>query len=331
MKQTGIYLVLLGVFQFFSCTGPTISGNSGSDQSVEIKRYGQALFSIDKSNLQQELEKLQPEYAFFLDGDLSDTFNLNSMRNYLNDSLLIMVASDCSKTYLNLDQTNRELTSAFANLKKHMPEFESPEVFTYISGFAHDKQVVYFDSVMIIALDMYLGPDYDFYKYLGLPFYRIKRTYPEYIVPDCLQTIVKGFINRDSTGRMLLEQALMYGKMLHFAKLLLPETPDSLIIGYTGQQMDWIANNEAQVWAFMLENELLYSGDRLKINKFIMDGPFTSYFSDDSPPRLAWWIGWKIIERYMEKNRSAELFEVLQKYDAQDILKESGYKPARKL
>jgi uncharacterized protein YjaZ len=72
---------------------------------------------------------------------------------------------------------------------------------------------------------------------------------------------------------------------------------------------------------------LLYSTDPIAKQKFIIDAPFTSFFGNDSPPRLGCWIGYQIVDKLMQDNKSITLPELMNDYDSQKILKRSGFKP----
>ena len=105
---------------------------------------------------------------------------------------------------------------------------------------------------------------------------------------------------------------------------------DNYKIGFTSDEITWCRRNESNMWAYFIENELLYSSDPLIINRFINDGPFTAPFHHDSPARAALWVGWQIIRAYMNQNPDntpADL--LLTKLHAREILSASRYKPRR--
>ena len=60
---------------------------------------------------------------------------------------------------------------------------------------------------------------------------------------------------------------------------------------------------------------------------YLNDGPFTAEVSQDAPGRLGVWLGWRIVESYMEHNEEVSLQELLAEGDAQKILELSFYKP----
>jgi len=56
-------------------------------------------------------------------------------------------------------------------------------------------------------------------------------------------------------------------------------------------------------------------------------GTFTSYFSKESPGRAAVWLGFRIIESYMMKNKNNSLADIMKDTDIQGILEKARYNP----
>ena len=323
--------ILAFIFILFSC-------QSGSDrlnvdlsrvglEPIKIKRYEQQLFAIDPDNIVRELKKIQPEYGIFLNGDLDDTLSLTPLINYIDDTVLRNVNTDCQSVYPDLSDLENDISQSLRYYKYYYPGVELPQVYTYISGFDYDHPVQLMEDNMLIAIDMYLGRDYYRYKQLGLPAYMLDRFDRHYIARDCTKELAKKEIDYRQIGSALLDLMINEGKIIYFTKAMKPSINDSILMNYSGSQMEWAVSAEGMVWAFLLENEMLYARDNQVMQKFILESPFTSFFGADSPPRLGWFIGWKIVSSYMDKNRDVELPELMQNYDAQKILQESGYKP----
>jgi hypothetical protein len=300
-----------------------------SIKPVHIKRYGRALFSIDKTHLKNELEKLKKEFPAFIGDDLIDTIKLMKVGNFINDPLLISSAEECNKKYPDMGFLEDELTEAFKHLKYYFPDFEAPVVYTYISGFDHEYPIIYDGRMLLIALDMYLGPDYPPYEKLGVPNYRIQKFSKEYIVRDCVDQIAHTMMGSGSHGKNMLDMFVLQGKYLFFLDAILPKASESVKIKYSKSQLDWAKKNEANLWAFIIENEVLYSTDKNVEKKLLLDAPFTSYFGNESPPRLGEWVGWKIVKRFMQNNPDVKLEDLMKNEDSQAILQKSRYKPER--
>ena len=134
-------------------------------------------------------------------------------------------------------------------------------------------------------------------------------------------------INYRNQGNDLLDFMINKGKLLWFVKAMIPDLAEEVLFDYTPEQMAWAIQNEGLIWAFMIENEVLYSSEPDYKQKFILEGPFTSYFGQESPPRLGAYIGYKIVNHYMQRNGEVTLALLMQEYDAPKILKGSKYKP----
>jgi hypothetical protein len=106
-----------------------------------------------------------------------------------------------------------------------------------------------------------------------------------------------------------------------------PDQPDSLNWGFSQRGLDYFKEYEKSIWSFLVEKKLLFSTDRLTIDKFILDGPFTKDFGRDSPSRAAVWIGYRIVRAYMQKNENATLSELMGEKDYLKILNMSAYNP----
>ena len=296
---------------------------------VNIHRYDLALFSLDQKELVQGLERLRPEFPFFLDTDLSDPAKLAEMKTYLENPRNIDFFREVKVRFQNVDKLQNELTLAFRHYRYYYPSGRIPRVYSYISGGDYEYPVQFADSVMLIGLDNYLGKDFRAYVSDGVPAYKLHRMTPGNIVPDCMNALARISGIAPTSGNTLLDEMINAGKRLYFIDAMIPATEERLKIGYTQPQAEWIRKNEAHVWAAIIENRMLFSSDGQTIRVFMTDGPFTAEFSKESPPRLGEWIGWQIVKRYMENQDEITFSQLLNESDAQRILTLSKYKPEK--
>jgi|AntAceMinimDraft_17_1070374.scaffolds.fasta_scaffold00132_22 gliding motility-associated lipoprotein GldB len=331
MKKNIYIILLLSVFIVTSCNynknklEKDISKVKGVD--VKINRYEKFLFNVDINNLKQELHSNAKNFGFFLNGDLNDTLNLIQIREYITDPGIVTIYKSCIKKYPNLNDLEKQLTLAFKHYKYYFSDKKMPGVYTYISGLEYESPIIFADTVLIISLDLYLGKNSKFYSVTGIPLYKRYRMQREFIVSDCMKEIAKANISANSADRTFLDKIIYKGKILYFVDAMTSNTPDSIKIGYTWSQLEWVKKNEPNIWAFFINKEVLYSTDKKVFDKFISDGPFTSSFSQDSPSRTGCWIGWQIVRSYMKNNKQVSLKNLMSENDAQKILTKSGYKP----
>jgi hypothetical protein len=125
----------------------------------------------------------------------------------------------------------------------------------------------------------------------------------------------------------LIANMIYRGRLLYFASQLLPHQPDSLTWGYAGKDLDFFKASEEIMWAYLVDQKLLFSTDRFIINKFILEGPFTKDFGRGSPARAAVWIGYRIIQSYVSRHNDITLQELMQEKDYLKILNQSAYNP----
>lgn len=321
-------------FCMYSCTC-----NQSKDKSipvlkdttvkVSIDRYEKALFTLNKDNLQQELKKIKPRYSFFLDGDLNDLGNIKQLRDYLNDPQMIENYNTSQKNFSDISKLGKQLSSALTYFKYYFPEKKIPKVFTYICGMDFEHPVLYADSLLLIALDMYLGKDYRLYQTLGLPLYVRKTMSEEYIVRDCMKEMAEYYCYYDMKDANCLDNMVMEGKKQYFIDIMMPMVDDTIKFKYTKKQLDWCIENESKMWAYFIDNKLLYNKDNNTFRKFFAEGPFTTTFSKGSPARTGSWIGWRIVSEYMKQDKKIDMTKLINNHDSQQILTQSRYKPKK--
>ena len=324
-------IIFLAFIFLFSCSG-TGSRNPNIDVSkievlpVVIKRYEKQLFTIDKNSFKEGLKKIAPEFPVFLNADLDDTLNLIRLHDFIESNLNTKLYDSVQIIFPNLSDDENQLTDAFKRYRFYFPEIELPSVFSYVSGLSYEYPVQFYAGNMIVALDMYLGRDFTEYRRMGLPLYKIERMSKDFIIRDCINEMYY-YTYLEKPGKNVLQKMINEGKRLYFLDAILPETADNIKIGYPEQKLYWCLQNESKIWAFMIENEILFSSDMLVIRKFFTDGPYSNSFSTDSPARLGEWLGWQIVRAYMNRNTGITLKQLLMEEDAQKILTDSRYKP----
>ena len=300
---------------------------------VKISRLEQSLFTLSMDSIQASIPRLEQQY-----GELFELYNqmvicIGSSQNpeypeelskFLSDEHMNLTYKRVMEVYPRLNELERGLGKAFFNYQKEFPEKAIPKIYTLISGF--NQSMITSDAILAIALDKYLGRNDDLYFRLDIPKYMQHVMDRKYIVADCMKAwLYTEFPYNDSIDNVLAN-ILYEGKIMYSLQQLLPQTPDSLIFGYTPDQMRWCRNNTAQMWTFLVERKMLYQTDYFTISKLTGNAPFTSLFTNESPGRAVVWLGCKIIESYM-KNNKLTLEALLEDNDYQQILTKAKFRP----
>jgi len=153
---------------------------------------------------------------------------------------------------------------------------------------------------------------------------------PENIVPDCMFGLgahLWDFSTLNYKNDNVLSEIIHNGKLKYFEKSMLPEASDKLIFGFTSDQLKFCRKNESQMWQYLVEHDLLFNSEQFTIRKLTGEAPFTTYFTSESPGRAAVWLGFRIVESYMMKNRDVNLGDLMKNIDVQSILEGAKYSP----
>lgn len=326
-----LFLVLTTV-SLFSCQSNKhesvyINPSELQEVNVSINRYGKALFELDTLRFRESLMTIQKEFPYFLDADLNDSANIEQLYSFVTDSQTKKLYQKTIEVYPDLEQLELELSEAYSRYSYFFPDNGTPDVYTYVSDLYYERPVWLKDSVLVVALDIYLGSDFFLYPHLQLPQYKINCLAPEYISVDVMKAIYFEDVWPNPKQKTLLDRMIGGGKLLYYLDAVMPNIPDTIKLCYTQAKLNWAEENEKNIWAFLVQNELLYATDFKTQSNLIQDGPFTTGFSNESPSRLGVFIGWKIVKDYMTAHPETSLQELIQINDSQLILQQSGYKP----
>ena len=299
---------------------------------VKINRFDLDFIALDTTNMVDGLKSLALKYPVFYPIFVSDILmmhpidtiaNVHQIKKFLKDTVFAKVHQEVISTFENTDAIEKELSLAYSYLTHHLPDIQLPEIYFFVSGF--NRQFLQNKSLLGVGNDLYLGANYPIYKDLTHE-YLIPNMRKEMLVTDILSTILHNEFNIDSNTNLL--NAMIYeGKMLFLLSVIMPNVSSDNIIGFSKEALIWCKKNEQSVWETMVANKHLFSTDLLLINQYIHNAPFTSPISQTSPGRLGAWIGWQIVQSYMQNNKYVSLNDLMNTTSAQLILEQSMYRP----
>ncbi len=296
-------------------------------QEIVVKKYNEALFSIDTANFAEGLKSIKDDYMVFLGGDLDNADAVAYLKAFAVDTFCIRLNDLVGKKFSDDKALKKEIKSVYQRMNYYYPGFMIPETYFYVSGVDYEIPAVMIQpDAVLISLDYYLGNEDGIYDYIGMPRYRSLRCQPSYITRDLAQAFYDNMFARRTAKKDVLSEMINVGKQLYFIEAMNPALPDSVLFGYSSQQIQWAQQYEADVWAAMVGNDMLYANDMMAFRNFFGDAPFTQAFSRESAPRLGEFIGLQIIRSYMTHN-DVSLQELLKNNDLQQIFQDSQYKP----
>ena len=300
---------------------------------IKIERFDSAFWTLDTTQITQEFKRLTTIYP-----DITPIYTNNVIRfghpdssttheTYLNfrcDTAVQQLYSDALKTYSDMTNIEKDLTTAFRRIHYFLPQIPIPQVYCHISGL--NQSLIVGEKFISLSIDNYLGADYPLYKKIGIYKYQLLNMTHEKVASDYITAWVSSEFTI-STNNNLLTDIIHHGKILYTVSALLPQTPEHIIMGYNKEQWEWVKNNETEMWNSLIYSKNLYTTNKMTKNQYITDGPFTLPFSQESPGRAGVYIGWQIVESYMQNNPEISIQQLLQQPDAQVILNNSNYRP----
>lgn len=301
---------------------------------INIHRFEQDLFKLNADSLGSSIPMLKSSCGDFLNlfgeqligiGRLDEPGYTGNLKKFITDKQVLESFGKVDEVFPSLDPLNGILTDAFKRYHYYFPEKEIPAVYSFISGF--NQSIVIADSILAIGLERYLGRDCKYYDLLGIPRFISYNMHPQKIPSDCMRSWAIGEFPFNDSIDNLANNIIYEGMLIYFTKKMLPDEPDSIILGFSPSQMEWCKNNEKNIWTHLIENRLLFNDDSFIISKLINSAPFTSGFPQESPGRTAVWTGYRIVQSFMKNNEGITFPDLMKITDYQSILNRSKYKP----
>lgn len=297
------------------------------EQTVQLKIQD---ISADFFNDTIPLTTLRQNYPFFFDAKTPDA----TWEKQRREKTELTIYGQSKKVFGDFTQLNNALTPMFQRYQHYFPEYKLPTIYTYSSGLQNlDYPVMYSQQagLMFIAMDAYLGPKSKLYDSIGVERYTRVNMDINRLPAQSVDAIANNIVTFSPRNQQFIDKMIYEGKKLILQDALLTDTPDEYKMGYTPQQIQWCIANEGQIWNFFVEQNYVFSSDASLQKRFLSVAPFSKFNNEieqESPGRIAAWIGWQIIRNYLKENPKVELKALLEDMDGAKIFKDSKYKPA---
>lgn len=224
----------------------------------------------------------------------------------------------------------KELQDLFSHIRYYFPKFKTPKVYLFSSALQMVQDPIFYDAegnLLFIDITGFMGDGNANYK--GLELYFQKSMNPQNIVPKVSQIFAENIITESPDHQKFIDKVILNGKIMMMQDAFLPDTPDYLKMNYTKKQYDWAVANEANIWNYFVESNLIFGDDPRLVERFISPGPFSKFYTEidnESSPMIGIFTGWQICKAYFKQKPETKLVDFL-KLDATKIFNEAVYKP----
>ena len=346
MKQKIAEFIVI-ILIFSSCHSPhnNIPDVSHIHINLQLQRFDQDFFAIDTNHIDNSITSLQKKYpSFFKDFTnnilgigtyKNDVVQNATIKNFIQSYTSVKTAVD--KSFKDLQLIQKEIEESFKYIKYYFPNYTLPTklitfigpVDAYFQGSLDEYRDVFTQDAIAIGLQLHLGKEYSLYtSQIGqalYPSYISRRFEPAYITVNSIKNIIDDIDPDNTIGKPLIDQMVDKGKRLYILNRLLPETADSLKLGYTQTQLNDCYTHESMIWSLFVQNDLLYTIEPNIIKNYIGNSPNTQALGDASPGNIGLFVGWQIVNKYMQSNNIS--LDSLLKMPNRTVFEQSHYKP----
>ena len=324
-----ILLILLSIITLSACYSDGQKAFTHKEEGIQIYRYDRLQYEASLSNSVAAIQKMKiesPQATKILIEDVLGLGKVNSpkvnehIRDYYKDTVLIQIMTDVHERFKDVSHLEKEFSKVFKKLKKEIPSFVIPKIYTQIS--ALNQSVVVGDSLLGISLDKYLGEDYPLYKRYYYAFQR-KTMNPERILPDCLTfyLISQYPFSWEWEHRTLFDVMMYRGKIAWVVeKLLKADGSGKVAFGYSSDEVKWCKKKGPDVWNIMISRHYMESMDPMMIRGFTTTDPNHFLEEKNIPSGIGTWMGMKIVDSYMKQHKDVTLEQLLLTTDYHHVL-----------
>lgn len=315
------------------------------DLKVDLVRYDRLLSELDAEDPQSSYLRLVTKHPRITDlyfkqltglfKQNQDTF-YNDLGAFITEPRITSLMDTIADAYPYEMDLKKRFVMPLKYLKHYFPEYGQPVFYTLFTEFGYPTFI--FENQekrngIGIGLDFFLGNDFEYKKIdpgnAVFSNYMTRSYTEEHIVKKSMEMVAVDIIG-NPPGKRFIDQMILQGKKAYLLEKLMPETPDTILWEYTPEQMQWVKDNEQEIWSFFLEHKLTYETSHLKIANYLEPAPTSKGMPEASPGRTGCYIGYKIVSSYMRKNKDVSLSDLIGMRDSEKILQDSKYKPARK-
>lgn len=298
--------------------------------NLNIKRLDQAIFACESiTEIDSLISDNREEFNLYLELDKLQDKNVLSeiLFTRVQDSAVRVFYNQSQEIYGDFGPWERDLKHLFQHVKFYYPDFEAPQISTFFTAFLTPIDIVVSKEHIVIGLDYFIGPEAMYVQ--NDPVYILERYTPQNLVPMFVGLGISNFYNETNhEDQTLVADMIYFGKAHYFLSKMVHDLYESTNLGFKEEDISYFSENEKALWAYFVDQELLFETNRMETAKYLSERPKTVEIDTECPGRVGRWIGFRIVTAYMKKN-NVSLQELMAEKDAQKIFNSSGYNPSR--
>ena len=305
--------------------------------TLKVERFDSTFFSMDTLHTKDQLSNILKQYPKFAPDFLTKILLL---KNIQDTQLIKAYYKTYLPVYKEVQKVNAlklalpELQEAFKRIHYYFPKYALTHNLVLFVGPFESYGNIVTDHALAIGLQMHLGANSKWYQDEHIqtiyPNYLSRRYTPAYITVTSVQNILNDISPQISYDQYptLIAQMIQAGKQQYIVNACMPNTPDSIRMGFSYDQLMNLKKQEANIWQYILHEKLSYSTLSNDIDAFMQEGVYSSLFGESIPSNVGKYIGYKIVDAWMHQGAQKNIsMEDLIKMQPEKIFAAAGYAP----
>ncbi len=329
MPKLPVIALLLACAIFPGCRRSTETANVSPDSIAiaPVHRIMHRYASADSAQRQRLLAGNRPEIEAFMKLVADTPLTEERVSGWSWSLPVLKFTPDVDSIYPDTSAVARAVGTVLARTRNAGLELPRRRYASVVWG--KPQSIIFVDSVMLIALNHYLGAEYEGYSHFPLYSRLVKE--PAIMPFDIDEALIATAYPFAGPSDATALQHMLYQGALTAAKIEATGTGNpALALGYRPEQMAFLTDNEALLWSNMVERDLLYDKSASTIDRLIAPGPTTRLLDPRCPGRAGRYIGYRIVEAYRRNHPEATLPFLLSPefYTSSTVLDEASYNPS---
>lgn len=251
-----------------------------------------------------EEKKLEDEYL--KQKDLPTIKEL--MASWANSNVVKMFTPPVNAVYPTLDPLEDNLGLILENASDNGIDIPTRHYVAVV--WSSSKSIILTDSVVFIALNHFLGENFEGYKQLN--HYERATKVPDQLPYSMAEALIASRYPYETTENSTALSRMMYEGALIYIKLkVVPNATLASALGYTTDQLQWLDSHYQDMWETVIGKDMIYSTSQRTIKKLIEPSPSTSVISPEYPGRAGRYLGYRLVLNYMQNNAKTPLTYLL--------------------
>ena len=285
------FIFLVSVLSFCSCKNLKNEDNHYAKE-IEVIRFEKLFFEYDIDSI----SSLRYKFPYLF----PKQFSINDWMNIYNDTLRRDIFKRSDQVFKNFNPYKMEISKNIKQIQDEFGGFYIPKIITINNGIDYNYNVVRSDSIVLVSTDCYLGNNI---HYESIPNYISMKMNVDYFVKDITESFLKDFIKYPG-DRRFISKIIYHGKLIYSMNKI-TDFDFEKIIGISQENLNWLTENELEIWEYFVKNNIIFSTDISLDKRFINDAPYSKFglsIDFESSPMVGKWIGYNIVKSYQKKH-----------------------------